>query len=254
MKRAPGPALLVLFLAACSRPEVPPPAAGSAPATPAAYRILEAIPDAGTIRGVVTLTGPVPRLQAHPVAQDQAACGRAPHASRALLLGAGNGVANAVVHLEGIGAGAGFPPAPVGLDQRSCEFEPYVQVAALGSAITLLNSDDANHNVHAYDEANTSLFNAGTPVKGMKVTQTLDRTGVIRLKCDVHPWMIGWVFVTDRPYAAVTDRDGRFTLRNVPPGTYRLAVWHELLGGAGATVTVAPKGEASASLTVGVGG
>lgn len=248
-RNAPLLVAVCAALAGCSRPD----ASAGADAKPG-YEVLATVPDAGSVSGVVTLTGPVPKLQEHPVSVDQAACGKAPHANRALLLGPDNAVANVVVRIEGIARGAAFPPAPVSLDQRSCEFEPYVQVAPLNAPLTLLNSDEANHNVHAYDEANRSLFNAGTPVKGMTVTQTLGTPGVIRLKCDVHPWMVGWVYVTDRPYAAVTGRDGRFTIRNVPPGSYRLAVWHELLGGPGAGVTVPPRGEAKASLTVGVGG
>lgn len=239
----------------CSRaPESPASAPPADSRGPAAYRVLPTVPGAGRVSGVVRLAGPVPKMREHPVTQDPAACGRGAHASRALLVGKESGVANCVVRLEEVAAGAAFPPAPVLLDQRSCEFEPRVQVASLGSTITLANGDAASHNVHAYDETNATLWNATTPSAGTKAEETLARGGLIRLKCDVHPWMIGWLWVTDRPYAAVTDKDGRFAIGNVPPGKYRLSVWHELLGGAGGEVSVPAGGDAHAELTVSVAG
>jgi hypothetical protein len=73
---------------------------------------------------------------------------------------------------------------------------------------------------------------------------------MVSVRCDLHPWMQGWLGVLDHPYFAVTDAEGRFTLRDVPPGDYTLAVWHERLGTGTSRVTVAPKGTAETHFTL----
>ena len=112
-----------------------------------------------------------------------------------------------------------------------------------------MNSDPVLHNVHAYDPAHTSLFNVSMAVQGVKLQQRLPQ-GLVRVKCDVHPWMTGFVYASETPYAAVTGKDGAFRLDGVPPGTYTLHVWHEVLGAKDAGVTVPPKGAANVSVAL----
>jgi plastocyanin len=216
-----------------------PPASGGAP---------------GSIAGTITLVGPVPQLQARPVTVDAPACGKADHPNRSLSIGAERGVAEAVVTLEDVPAPAATDVSKTfSIDQKGCEFIPRVQIVPPGARLTVLNSDPVSHNARAADASNATLFNVATPVIGSRAEGSLSRGGPVRIKCDVHPWMIAWVYVAEHP-AALTDANGRFVFRNVPPGPHRLRVWHELLTGSGADVTVEPGKETIVKTVLSVDG
>jgi len=269
-----GVAALAVLLAAgagCSREEAPDaPTRPSNEATaaprsgPVPYTAVETVPDGVDVPGTVKITGPIPKLKPYPVTQDTPFCGSSSRLNRSLQLGPENGVANAVVEILGIGRGKRFVGTDAVLDQKGCAFEPYVQVIKRGVKLTLRNSDPVNHNVHAYapsapfddgKSSNESLFNMGMPLQGQTFPQPLDesRWGPIRIKCDAHSWMFAWVYAASSPYAEVTDTSGRFTLAAVPPGTYTLRVWHELLGSKDVPLTVEP-GVAPLSIELSVAG
>lgn len=199
--------------------------------------------------GRVTLSGPVPKLAARPVISDAAICGRADRPSPALVLGKGKELGNAFVWLEGAQGGA-LPKGPFRIDQKGCAFEPYAQVVSKGVPVTVLNSDPVLHNVHATTVKGDALFNKAIPVKGQSFAERFTTAGVVRVKCDVHAWMNAWLFVADSPFAAVTDREGRFAFPGVSPGTYRLHAWHELLGEKVQSVVVPASGVAKADVTL----
>ncbi|HEX7476392.1 MAG TPA: carboxypeptidase regulatory-like domain-containing protein [Polyangiales bacterium] len=182
----------------------------------------------GTIQGTVRLTGPVPQLPPHQVtdpSQQQACTATVPNDE--LVVGAGGALANAVVWIEGITAGAPTQHAELTLDQRGCRYVPRVQAAAVGSQLTVISSDATLHNVHAM-QSKRAAFNLAMPAKGMRVTRPLARPGIIEVKCDAgHTWMHAWIHVFDHPYFAVTGADGHFQLPSVPPGHYTVKVWHE---------------------------
>ncbi len=115
------------------------------------------------------------------------------------------------------------------LDNKQCAFAPHVQVAALGSDLLLKNSDPILHTVHARLGRET-LFNVGLPT-WRQVTKRLDRAGVIRIDCDVlHTWMSAVIIVTQTPYFAVSDENGKFVVDRLPAGPYQVEIWHEKLG------------------------
>jgi hypothetical protein len=178
--------------------------------------------------GKVTLSGPVPKLAARPVSADVAICGKADRPSPSLVLAKDKSLANAVVWLEGAKGGA-LPKGPFRLDQKNCLFAPYVQVVSKGAPVVIGNSDPVLHNVHATTAGAAQIFNRASPV---------------------HTWMTAWLFVADTPFAAVTDKEGRFAFPLVPPGTYRLRTWHELVGEKSQPVTVASSGAAKADVTL----
>jgi len=247
----------VAVLAGCggspeSRQPAAPSAPSAAPAPPAdvAYVELDSLSDAGSVSGTVTLTGPVPKLQPRPITKDNASCGGSEKPNLSLVLGKGNVIANAVVSLEGIASGKRFAPSSPVLDQKNCDYVPYLQIVPAGATLAIVNSDPVSHNVHAYDAGNESLFNLGTPLAGQRFEQKLSRPGPVKFKCDVHPWMFAWVWVARTPYTAATGRDGRFVLDGVPPGTYTLRVWHELFTEKKVAVTVAPRQRAAADVTL----
>jgi len=95
-----------------------------------------------------------------------------------------------------------------------------------------------------------SEFNTGQPIKGMKTTHTFDKPEVmVPFKCDVHGWMNAFVGVVDHPYFAVSDKDGKFSLKGLPPGTYTIEAWHEKLGTQTAMVTLGAKETKDANFT-----
>jgi hypothetical protein len=185
----------------------------------------------GTIRGLLVLEGPAPRIEGLPVAKDADFCGKT-QATPRLLLGKRNGIKNAVVFLEDIKQGKRFEKtSPVLVDQRRCEYSPHVTVSPFGSPIQIMNSDPVLHNVHSYRmEGQQTVFNIAQPIRGQKTTvkeTQFKSPGIYSLTCDAgHPWMSAYIMVAAHPYYAVTDENGRFELKNVPPGRYRLSMWH----------------------------
>ena len=115
------------------------------------------------------------------------------------------------------------------LDNRKCAFVPHVISATVGQTLEIHNSDSTLHDAHAWLGAR-SLFNVGI-LPGRSRRQPLTDTGLVHINCNVrHTWMHAYLFVAPDPYHAVTGPDGRFTIDQVPPGTYTVRVWHELLG------------------------
>ena len=133
------------------------------------------------------------------------------------------------------------PREPAKVDQKGCKYLPHVFGVRVGQPIEFTNSDATAHNVHALGDANQG-FNFTQPMAGMRNTRTFTaREVMVRLKCDVHPWMTAYAGVLDHPYYTVTADSGRFELKNVPAGTYSIEAWHEKLGTQAKEIVVAEK-------------
>ena len=139
-------------------------------------------------------------------------------------VGSGKGLANAVASVPGAKGGK---VAKATLDQHGCKFVPHVVVMAPGE-IEIKNSDDILHNIHTYSSANASI-NKAQPKFKKTMTEKLEKPEVVKVTCDVHSWMNGWIAVTPGP-AAVTDDNGVAKIENVPAGKQKVEVWHETLG------------------------
>lgn len=127
--------------------------------------------------------------------------------------------------------------APVVADQRDCTYHPRVQAALLGQKLITKNNDATMHNVHAF-QGSATLFNKSMVNASAKpIEQALEKDGVVKLKCDVHGWMRGYVGVNKNPHQAVTTESGTFNI-DLPPGTYKVEAWHEKFGVKSAQVTV----------------
>ncbi len=192
---------------------------------------------AGEIQGRVLLTGQAPAAKKMPVTIDQYVCGTEKEASD-LVVTAAREVRNVVVWLENPPPGA--PSATLAestqMDQKECVFTPRVVLVPAGGTVEFLNSDRLLHNLHSAPKDNPP-FNRTQP-KGRTIPVTFAKPEIIRVECDLHSWMRGWVVVADHPFYAVSDEKGRFRLDNVLPGQYTLQVWHERLGRASQTVTI----------------
>jgi plastocyanin len=190
-----------------------------------------------SIKGKVTFVGPVPAQKKLDVTIDQYVCGTEKDAGD-LLLSPQKELKNAVVWLENPPSGTAAPtqPAKVEMDQRACIFIPRVVLVPAGGTVDFLNSDRLLHNIHATPKLNVS-FNRTQP-KSRTIPVTFAKPEVVRINCDLHSWMVGWVVVTAHPYYAITGADGQFAFDNLAPGQYKLQVWHERLGMSQASVTV----------------
>jgi len=247
---------LLLALTSCrsssEQPSVPP----AAPANPTAadaspipgYDVVQ-ISDGGSVSGVITVSGPIPKLPKREIKKDQQLCGTGARDSERLLVSSGGGLKNAIVIVEGVKHGKAVPASlrNVQIDQKNCEYAPHVMAIAVNSDIAVRNTDPLLHNIHFYQN-DESLFNIAQPNQGQVNTHKLDKTGLVYAECDVHGWMQGHVAVVDSPYFAITDENGKFNIPEVPPGTYKVRIWHEFLGDKTQDVNVTPKSDVALNL------
>jgi plastocyanin len=182
----------------------------------------------GSIVGEVKFSGTPPAPKTLKVDKDKQVCGES-KPSEELVVGANKGIKGAVVSLAGAAGPAPAPAKKATLDQKGCQFVPHVVLSPAGAQVDVLNSDGILHNIHTYSTANPAINKAQPKFKKV-LTEKFDKPEIIRVQCDVHGWMAGWIVVHGHPHYAVTDGDGAFKLDNVPPGKHKIEVWHESLG------------------------
>jgi plastocyanin len=139
---------------------------------------------------------------------------------------------NAFVYVkEGLGAQSyPVPKEAVVINQQGCMYHPHVMGIRVGQPLQVVNEDPVLHNIHALPKINAG-FNFAQPREGMKREETFSQPEImVRVKCDVHSWMSAYVGVLDHPFFAVSDSNGACVLKNLPPGEYVLAAWHETYG------------------------
>lgn len=194
------------------------------------------VADGGTLEGVVVYRGDVPTKKVIP-SKDVETCG-GPRDEPVIRVGADQAVESAVVYLVGVAKGKAWPEQgkPPEIDNVKCRFEPEVQVIPPGG-LDVVNSDPVLHNTHGYYGKRTA-FNLGLPNQGQRIPVELKRAGTVRVDCDAHGWMEGWIYVADNPYYAVTGADGKFTISDVPPGDYKLVAVQSFTGPIEMPVTV----------------
>lgn len=205
------------------------------PAPPPAQR-----PELASIAGHVILQGEAPGNRVLRMGMDPKCA--ASHqgeivAAETVVVTLDGDLANVFVHLEGEFPEASVPPErPVQIDQVGCVYVPHVVGARVGQTIEIHNADDLAHNLHATSRAENG-FNVSQPVAGLVYRfQPQHEEVPLHLACDIHRWMTSYIGVVDHPYFDVSARDGTFTIRNVPPGTYTIHAWHELYGDVRQTV------------------
>ena len=185
----------------------------------------------GSISGTITTAakGAAPLR----VTFDQQVCGdELP--DEAIVVDAQGRLANAVVVLTGVKR---QQPTGAMIVNEKCRFAPRVQLIAPKAKVTTTSKDPILHTTNAQLENGRTLFNVAVPMPGITITKAITGAGNVRVICNTHPWMRGWMVATSDA-AAITGADGRFTIDNVPPGTYELRVWHEALKATPQKVTV----------------
>jgi plastocyanin len=192
---------------------------------------------AADIVGIITFKGTPPAEKEITPIMDNADCaamynGKTP-TTHFYVVGPKGELADVVVSLKGVtgkSTGASAPPAV--MDQKGCLYTPEILAVQTGQKIVVKNSDTCIHNVHATPTvAGNPESNEVQMPGGPDLTFTFPQPEMfLRFKCDVHPWMFAWVSVFDSPYFAMSDKDGKFTIKNVPPGKYTIEAAHRKLG------------------------
>jgi plastocyanin len=204
---------------------------------------------AGDLTGVITLKGTAPAAkEITPIKDDPNCAALYPGAlpkTTFYVVGANGELADVVVSLKGIsGKSTGASVARAVLDQKGALYTPQILAIQTGQKLIVKNSDALVHNVHTTPTANPES-NQVQMGGGPDLTYTFDKPeAFLKFKCDVHPWMFAWVTVVDHPYFAVSGADGKFTIKNVPPGKYMLEAAHRKLGTQTAEIEVKADGAA----------
>ena len=215
-----------------------------------AWCLIAGLSRAETIKGNIRYAGAPVEKKKTAVTIDQYICGKEKEPED-LVLSSNNGIRNAVVSLQNVSPGAkrdwNFPPAK--MDQKQCSFTPRVVIVPAGGTVEFLNSDRLLHNVRSAGKENPP-FNRAQP-HARSISFTFKQPELLRIDCDLHSWMRGWVVVAEHPFYAVTNEQGEFTLENVPRGKYTLQVWQESLGNVTQEVVVGDKGITTVSVAMG---
>ncbi len=191
---------------------------------------------AADITGVITLNGtppkeiPITPLMENP---DCAKMHTSMPTTHFYVVGPNHELADVVVYLKGIsGKSTGASQPPVVLDQKGCLYVPQILAIQTGQKLLVRNSDPCVHNVHATPTVPGNPETNQVQAPGAPdLTYTFSQPEMfLRFKCDVHPWMFAWVSVFDHPYFAVSGADGKFVIKNVPPGKYTVEAAHRKLG------------------------
>jgi plastocyanin len=194
-----------------------------------------------TVRGVVKFEGTVPKAKLISMAADPS-CAKQHSAAvfaQDVMTDAKGDLQNVIVFAsEGLGDRAFEAPSqPAVIEQKGCLYEPHVLAVRANQTLQVVNDDPTSHNIHP-TPANNREWNKAEP-PGASLQDSFAREEIaIPVKCNVHPWMRGYIAVFKHPYFAVTGKDGSFDLSSLPPGTYTIKAWHEKFGTSTQTVTV----------------
>ena len=190
---------------------------------------------AGDLTGTITFKGTAPaEKEITPIKDDPNCAALYPAGlpkTKFYVVGANGELADVIVSLKGIsGKSTGASAAPATLDQKGALYLPQILAIQTGQKLTVKNSDPLVHNIHTKPTANPES-NLVQMQGGADLTYTFDKPEMfLKFQCDVHPWMFAWVSVFDHPYFAVSGANGRFSIKNVPPGKYTLEAAHRKLG------------------------
>ncbi|MFQ5670770.1 MAG: carboxypeptidase regulatory-like domain-containing protein [Acidobacteriota bacterium] len=240
--------IVPIFLAAAcggggetSAPAPPPAAPPAASATGGGAS--GAATGSASIHGKILFEGDAPkpaaiRMSADPVCQKTHS---GPVYSEAITVNDNGRLKDVFVYVKAGLEGKTYPvpSEPVTFDQKGCQYIPHVIGLRAKQTLKILNNDDTLHNIHALPSKNKQ-FNIAMPKFKKEQDVSFDQPEVmIRVKCEVHPWMGAWIGVLDHPFFSVSDDQGAFSLEGLPAGQYTIEAWHEKLGQQTQEVTLA---------------
>jgi hypothetical protein len=205
----------------------------ASPVYAAKYKVIE-VANGGTITGKVTFKGNDPAPVVYPISKDNDVCGQDDREIDFVKVN--NGALNdAVVYLSKIKEGKKFAVIEGKINQDKCTFEPFLSVMTNNANMSAKNSDPVLHNIHTYEligRSKKTIINISQPEQGAITNKKikLKRGAAMKLECDAHDFMHGFIFVAKNPYYAVVNKDGSFSIKDVPAGKYKINAWHGTLG------------------------
>jgi len=230
----------LLTLAACSKKENTEQSDNKAAesAAPAATPIDPAT--VATVKGTVKFDGTAPKPSKIDMSQDPG-CKGTNEAENVIV--SGGDLANVFVYVkDGLGNRTfDTPKDTVVLEQKGCRYHPHVLGVMTGQTVDIKNDDPTTHNIHPTPKDNRE-WNESQPPSSADIQKNFAREEImLPVKCNQHPWMKMYINVVKSPFFAVTDKDGKYEIKGLPPGDYTIAFVHEKLGEQDQKVTVAPK-------------
>ena len=244
----------LFLLAACNKKENTEQSSSnpsSAAPTPAATPIDPAT--VGSVSGTVKYDGTAPKPSKIDMSQDPACKGT--NENEALVVDKGD-LANVFVYVkDGLGNRTfDVPKEPVVLDQQGCRYHPHVLGVMAGQTVQIKNDDPTTHNIHPTPKDNRE-WNESQPPQAAPIEKNFAREEImLPVKCNQHPWMKMYINVVKSPFYAVTDKDGKYEIKGLPPGDYTIAFVHEKLPEQDQKVTIAPKDSKTVDQTFKAGG
>lgn len=213
--------------------------------------LVSSVSRAADIIGTITLKGtPPPEVPYTPLMEDPT-CGpmyKTTPTTHFYVVGKNGEFADVIVSLKDAdgnditGKSTGASQPPVVLDQKGCLYTPTILAIQTGQKLVVKNSDPCIHNVHTVSTAGNPEHNDAQMPGGADLTFTFPKPEMfMTFKCDVHPWMFAWVSIFDNPYFSISDADGKFDIKNVPPGKYTVVADHRKLGKQSQVVEVGDK-------------
>ena len=189
--------------------------------------------DAADISGRITLKGDLPGPRKLSITKDVDTCGAVD--TIVDVQGKDGGVANVVIEVKGVtGDDWTFEAPSEGyvFRQKDCQFKPNLVVMPFGKQIKVFNDDPVGHNV------NTGDWNQMQPAGPDPIVKPVENKAPTKIGCNIHSWMEAWIYPVQNPYFAVTSESGEFKIKEIPPGKYRINIWHAALGRKTARLTL----------------
>jgi plastocyanin len=210
-----------------------------------------------TVQGQIKLSGLPKDNVTIPVYRDSEYCGETISGEIAVVDPSANGVGNVVVSLVGVERGKPLTPSETPLileiESKKCRFSPHLSTAVVGTILEIRNLDPILHNLHVRKETRfgPTVMNVFQPAGTSSVQKPFSEAGFLDVRCDVHAFMSASVHVFDHPYFATTDHTGNFSMEKVPPGVYKLQIWHEQFGTRERTIKVPPGENVTIAMDIG---
>lgn len=210
----------------------------------------------GSITGSVKLNGTAPHMKGIDMSKDPY-CAKQhennPPKMENVVVGSGGGLQNVVLYITTGLPGAeasNVPSEQPKFDQKGCMYSPHVLAVDATQKFEVTTSDQTTHNIHPLPAPGSGNigWNKSQPPGAPPIVTDWKAPEAIPVKCNIHPWMHGWHVVVKGPYA-ITDDNGNYTIKNVPPGTYTVTAWQEEYGTQTQNVTVAAGAPAKADFT-----
>jgi len=217
----------------------------------------------GSFSGRIVLDGDVPKLKPKVLkgdtkVRDAKCCAAQDVSNDTLVINKDNkGIQHVFVYLKSISKSKIHPDlkkskkSEVVFDQKGCQFKPHSMLVRTDQQVVVKSDDNIPHNTHSipiFNKGENFIVGANDRV-GIKMPKfTIKERLPIEVKCDIHGWMSARWLILDHPYAAISDKDGKFAIKNLPVGNYEFIVWHERVGYINKTLKVAIKADANADL------